>query len=170
MQHAHRIASGQEHRAAKRPRGRRTAGQKLCCRSRKSAAKKVLIFLKKAVDKTIFMRYNNQASSMRNCVKVARQTLTLFVWVRILVPQPCRAAANVLLLFFRGVAQLVECCVRDAEAASSNLATPTILKKPVTKAKTPWLRAFLMFLALSKCLKKYQKNAYQVRTKCGLPI
>ena len=30
-----------------------------------------------------------------------------------------------LLLFFRGVAQLVECCVRDAEAASSNLATPT---------------------------------------------
>ena len=34
-----------------------------------------------------------------------------------------------LLLFFRGVAQLVECCVRDAEAASSNLATPT--KKPV---------------------------------------
>ena len=25
---------------------------------------------------------------MRNCVKVARQTLTLFVWVRILVPQP----------------------------------------------------------------------------------
>ncbi len=25
---------------------------------------------------------------LRNCVKVARQTLTLFVWVRILVPQP----------------------------------------------------------------------------------
>ena len=25
---------------------------------------------------------------MRNCVMVARQTLTLFVWVRILVPQP----------------------------------------------------------------------------------
>ena len=27
-------------------------------------------------------------SAMRNCVKVARQTLTLFVWVRILVRQP----------------------------------------------------------------------------------
>lgn len=27
---------------------------------------------------------------MRNCVMVARQTLTLFVWVRILVPQPKR--------------------------------------------------------------------------------
>ena len=25
---------------------------------------------------------------MRNCVRVARQTLTLFVWVQILVPQP----------------------------------------------------------------------------------
>ena len=67
---------------------------------------------------------------MRNCVKVARQTLTLFVWVRILVPQPCKSSSKImLLLFFRGVAQLVECCVRDAEAASSNLATPT--KKPV---------------------------------------
>lgn len=25
---------------------------------------------------------------MRNCVRVAQQTLTLYVWVRILVPQP----------------------------------------------------------------------------------
>ena len=25
---------------------------------------------------------------LRNCVMVARQTLTLFVWVQILVPQP----------------------------------------------------------------------------------
>ncbi len=50
---------------------------------------------------------------LRNCVMVAQQTLTLFVWVRILVPQP------------RGVAQLVECCVRDAEAESSSLSTPT---------------------------------------------
>ena len=28
--------------------------------------------------------------AMRNCVRVARQTLTLFVWVQILVPQPNR--------------------------------------------------------------------------------
>lgn len=26
--------------------------------------------------------------TLRNCVRVARQTLTLFVWVQILVPQP----------------------------------------------------------------------------------
>ena len=25
---------------------------------------------------------------LRNCVRVAQQTLTLYVWVRILVPQP----------------------------------------------------------------------------------
>ena len=30
----------------------------------------------------------NISCSLRNCVRVAQQTLTLFVWVRILVPQP----------------------------------------------------------------------------------
>ena len=30
---------------------------------------------------------------MRNCVRVARQTLTLFVWVQILVPQPLKPAS-----------------------------------------------------------------------------
>ena len=30
----------------------------------------------------------NTFCSLRNCVRVAQQTLTLFVWVRILVPQP----------------------------------------------------------------------------------
>ena len=30
----------------------------------------------------------NKFRTLRNCVKVARMTLTHFVWVRILVPQP----------------------------------------------------------------------------------
>ena len=34
------------------------------------------------------MVYNIYRSLMRNCVRVAQQTLTLFVWVRILFPQP----------------------------------------------------------------------------------
>ena len=42
--------------------------------------------------------------SVRNCVRVARQTLTLFVWVRILVPQPS-APINSGLFLNRGVAQ-----------------------------------------------------------------
>ncbi len=33
--------------------------------------------------------------ALRNCVRVARQTLTLFVWVRILVPQPEKPVLNV---------------------------------------------------------------------------
>ena len=40
---------------------------------------------------------------MRNCVRVAQQTLTLYVWVRILVPQPLAPITSG--LFFRGVAQ-----------------------------------------------------------------
>ena len=40
---------------------------------------------------------------MRNCVRVAQQTLTLYVWVRILVPQPMAPTHSG--LFFRGVAQ-----------------------------------------------------------------
>ncbi len=40
---------------------------------------------------------------MRNCVKVARQTLTLFVRVRILLPQPWPRYRG---RIFRGVAQL----------------------------------------------------------------
>ena len=37
---------------------------------------------------------------------VARQTLTLFVWVRILVPQPKKPLAKTNGFIFRGVAQL----------------------------------------------------------------
>ena len=42
---------------------------------------------------------------MRNCVRVARQTLTLFVWVQILVPQPIDAPAAQRGHRYRGVAQ-----------------------------------------------------------------
>ena len=38
--------------------------------------------------------------SLRNCVMVARQTLTLFVWVQILVPQPCRGKVRFAPTFF----------------------------------------------------------------------
>ena len=64
--------------------------------------------------------------TLPDCVMVARQTLTLFVWVRILVRQP-NDGSSFTAIFYRGVAQLVACCVRDAEAASSSLATPTIV-------------------------------------------
>ena len=37
-----------------------------------------------------------QNKILRNCVRVARQTLTLFVWVRILVPQPSMRIAILL--------------------------------------------------------------------------
>ncbi len=37
---------------------------------------------------------------MRNCVRVARQTLTLFVWVQILVPQPKPQGRQVLGAYF----------------------------------------------------------------------
>lgn len=61
---------------------------------------------------------------MRNCVTVAPATLTRIVRVRILLPQPIRQHAAAFL--FRGIAQMVARCVRDAEALSSSLNTPTI--------------------------------------------
>ena len=54
---------------------------------------------------------------MRNCVMVAQQTLTLFVRVRILLPQP---------YFFEVWLSLVERYVRDVEAAGSTPVTSTI--------------------------------------------
>ena len=63
---------------------------------------------------------------LRNCVMVARQTLTLFVWVQILVPQPscCDPVKRVTTLI--GVwLSLVERLVRDQEAAGSTPVTPT---------------------------------------------
>ena len=62
-----------------------------------------------------------------DCVKVARQTLTLFVWVRILVgqppvPSPFDSSEGIL----NGMwLSLVERCVRDAEVAGSNPVIPT---------------------------------------------
>ena len=64
---------------------------------------------------------------LRNCVRVAQQTLTLFVWVRILVgqppvPSPFDSSEGIL----NGMwLSLVERCVRDAEVASSNLVATT---------------------------------------------
>ena len=65
-------------------------------------------FFQKRVDIYKSQRYNNKALRARpkraeileNCVRVARQTLTLFVRVRILLLQPEIAAARTLLLFF----------------------------------------------------------------------
>ena len=70
---------------------------------------------------------------MPDCVMVARQTLTLFVWVRILVGQPKGFTDAPAALEFprcshwRGVAQVVARLVRDQEAVGSNPVTPTIL-------------------------------------------
>ena len=41
----------------------------------------------------------NIICSLRNCVRGAQQTLTLFVWVRILVPQPKKNEAYGFVLF-----------------------------------------------------------------------
>ena len=66
---------------------------------------------------------------MRNCVRVARQTLTLFVWVRILVPQPWISPGifDVPGLDFTIEVwlSLVERYVRDVEAVCSNHITST---------------------------------------------
>ncbi len=61
---------------------------------------------------------------MRNCVKVARQTLTLFVRVRILLPQPGSVIFGA--VSFEVWLSLVERYVRDVEAAGSNPVTSTI--------------------------------------------
>ncbi len=79
----------------------------------------------------------------RYCVMVAQQTLTLFVWVQILVPLPtdrawgrCSFSGRTLLLlalflcccferFFEVWLSLVERYVRDVEAAGSNPVTST---------------------------------------------
>ena len=88
-------------------------------------------FLKKGVDIGRISSYNNKAlrryavNAMRNCVMVAPATLTRIVRVRILLPQP---NGSICCRFLRGIAQLVARCVRDAEALSSNLNTPTIRK------------------------------------------
>lgn len=57
---------------------------------------------------------------------VARQTLTLFVWVQILVPQPY-SLGKPRLAFFEVWLSLVERYVRDVEVAGSNPVTSTIL-------------------------------------------
>ncbi len=63
---------------------------------------------------------------LRNCVKVAQQTLTLYVRVRILLPQPWLLKRSP---FFEVWLSLVERYVRDVEAAGSNPVTSTS-KKP----------------------------------------
>ena len=61
---------------------------------------------------------------MRNCVRVAQQTLTLYVWVRILVPQPL-APKYIRGCFFEVWRSLVARFVRDEEVAGSNPVTST---------------------------------------------
>ena len=59
---------------------------------------------------------------MRNCVRVAQQTLTLYVWVRILVPQPF-GPDDFGATFFEVWRSLVARFVRDEEVAGSNPVT-----------------------------------------------
>ena len=65
---------------------------------------------------------------MRNCVRVAQQTLTLYVWVRILVPQPM-APNPIGAVFVEVWRSLVARFVRDEEVAGSNPVTSTIEKE-----------------------------------------
>ena len=58
---------------------------------------------------------------------VAQQTLTLFVWVQILVPLPARASVRSAEALFHEVwLSLVERYVRDVEVAGSNPVTSTM--------------------------------------------
>ena len=63
---------------------------------------------------------------MRNCVRVAQQTLTLYVWVRILVPQPMAPLVGA--IFHEVWRSLVARFVRDEEVAGSNPVTSTSKK------------------------------------------
>ena len=56
---------------------------------------------------------------------VAQQTLTLFVWVQILVPLPKSLGLREPRLFYEVWLSLVERYVRDVEAAGSNPVTST---------------------------------------------
>ena len=47
--------------------------------------------------KTFLIYFTSFERTLRNCVRVARQTLTLFVWVQILVPQPEKSTAAAVL-------------------------------------------------------------------------
>ena len=74
---------------------------------------------------------------------VAPATLTRIVRVRILLPQPERRPQR--RRFFRGVAQTVARLVRDQEARSSNLLTPTTPKTAQTGPKRPACAVFSCF-------------------------
>ena len=56
---------------------------------------------------------------------VAQQTLTLFVWVQILVPLPKSLGLREPRLFYEVWLSLVERYVRDVEVAGSNPVTST---------------------------------------------
>ena len=60
---------------------------------------------------------------------VAQQTLTLFVWVQILVPLPKSLGLKEPRLFFEVWLSLVERYVRDVEAAGSNPVTSTTSRR-----------------------------------------
>ena len=67
---------------------------------------------------------------MRYCVMVARQTLTLFVWVQILAPQPHESLGIIRgYLHIEVWLSLVERYVRDVEAAGSSPVTSTKIGK-----------------------------------------
>ena len=59
----------------------------------------------------------NIKCSLRNCVRVAQQTLTLFVWVRILVPQPKKDIAYAVSFFIQS--EGLVCNRRQAYVISS---------------------------------------------------
>ena len=79
---------------------------------------------------------------LRNCVRVARQTLTLFVRVRILLPQPTFAPRKRGAFLFEVWLSLVERYVRDVEVAGSNPVTSTNQKV----RKIAWECGFSDFL------------------------
>ena len=77
---------------------------------------------------------------MRNCVRVAQQTLTLYVWVRILVPQPM--APRLGAVFIEVWRSLVARFVRDEEVAGSNPVTSTTTQALKSVDSISLLRAF----------------------------
>ena len=69
---------------------------------------------------------------------VAQQTLTLFVWVQILVPLPKSLGLREPRLFYEVWLSLVERYVRDVEAAGSNPVTSTTSKPPKNGGLEPF--------------------------------
>ena len=94
---------------------------------------------------------------------VAQQTLTLFVWVQILVPLPKSLGLKEPRLFFEVWLSLVERYVRDVEAAGSNPVTSTTSRRGLVPR-----RIFLRKMRLRRTACRSSPQKVTLRLRCSL--